>query len=188
MFCRRGISPTLYGWEAQRVATPSLPIPQKGRKSYFSESHRSGPDKGSCAPRGRRGRRRLHPGTPGAELQPRSRSRRQELISHLRRTRGSGCRQRGRHGRAGRAPQGGTERGPHSPHEPVHGWVPPRREAPAAADSPLTARSWGPGPLRARGSSLGRCVRRSLLRSLRRSVGRSLPGRGRGGRRVPPPG
>lgn len=49
------------------------------------------------------------------------------------------------------------QEGPHSPHEPVHGWVPPRREAPAAADSSLTVRSWGPlPPLRGPGSSLPR--------------------------------
>lgn len=81
----------------------------------------------SFAPRGTR--------PPGADrgarptARPRGPAARGRPRSHLR-----PAPQRGR--AAGRSPRGrGGERGPYSPHEPVHGWVPPPRVAPAAAAS-----------------------------------------------------
>lgn len=167
MFCRRGISRTLYEWEAQRAATPGPPIPQKGKEKLLFQRatardktrapvHAVVPAGAAAAGRDARGWAAAALPLPPAGSDP-------SPAPHA----GLGL-----PGRAGE-PRGSDTEGPHSPHEPVHGWVPPRRAAPAAADSPLTARSWGPGPLRARGSSLGRCVRRSLPRSLSRSLGPS---------------
>lgn len=179
MFCRRGISRTLYEWEAQRAATPGLPIPQKGKEKLLFQ-RATARDKtrapvqpvvpaGGCT-------QGLSPGLSRSRA-PVPAGRNWLVISAARGAGlpGGGAASAGRESSAGRDAQGAPLTPSASP------WL-----GPAAPGSSRGRRLAAHRPLMGAGAAArSGLLPRPLCPSVRAPVGRSVPPRPRAGR---PPG